>query len=52
MTEQNFVRSEYDYCLYIRNTKAGKIFVLIYVDDVLGGTDEQGRRQRRFKSSF
>ncbi|KMQ86201.1 integrase core domain protein, partial [Lasius niger] len=42
MIEQGFIRSEYDYCLYVRTTKLGKIFILLYVDDLLlAGTDKQ-----------
>lgn len=43
MTEQGFVRSQNDYCLYVRVTKLGKILILLYVDDMLlAGTDKLG----------
>lgn len=35
MIEQGFVRLENDYCLYVKITKIEKIFLLLYVDDLL-----------------
>ena len=31
----NFVRSNYDYCLYVNNTSKDSIFILVFVDDLL-----------------
>lgn len=42
MIKLSFVRSEYEYCLYIKVTDTYKIYVLIYVDDLLlAGTNEK-----------
>lgn len=42
MIKQGFVKSENDYCLYIKITKVSKMFILLYVDDLLlAGTNEQ-----------
>ena len=31
----NFVRSNYDYCLYVNNTSKDSIYILVFVDDLL-----------------
>ena len=31
----NFVRSNYDYCLYVNNTGKDSIYILVFVDDLL-----------------
>ena len=31
----NFVRSNYDYCLYVNNTNKDSIYILVFVDDLL-----------------
>lgn len=42
MLSLSFVRSENEYCIYIKTTKTYKIYILIYVDDLLlAGTDEK-----------
>ena len=35
MTELSFEHSNYDYCLYINKIKKEKIFILLFVDDIL-----------------
>ena len=36
MASQNFVRSEYDHCLYFKSLKNGLFIILVlYVDDML-----------------
>lgn len=35
MEKENFVRSQNDFCLYIKNVNNIKLYVLLYVDDVL-----------------
>ena len=35
MESINFVRSNYDYCLYINNTTKDTIYILVFVDDLL-----------------
>lgn len=40
MSSQNFVKSENDHCLYFKCSKTCKMFVLIYVDDlIITGSD-------------
>lgn len=42
MFSQGFVKSENDHCLYFKDSKDFKIFVLIYVDDlVITGSDDK-----------
>lgn len=42
MIKLGFIRSEYDYCLYVKVTKLNKSFILLYVDDLLiAGTDKK-----------
>ena len=31
----NFVRSNYDYCLYVNNTNKDPIYILVFIDDLL-----------------
>lgn len=41
MISLNFQRSENEYCIYVKVTEVSKVFVLIYVDDLLlAGSDE------------
>lgn len=35
MQKQGFVRSRYDYYLYVRNQENESVYVIIYVDDLL-----------------
>lgn len=37
----HYKRSESDYCLYIKHTKSGTLFLLIYVDDIILASVEQ-----------
>lgn len=42
MLSLNFIRSEYEYCIYVKTTETYKLYILLYVDDVLlAGTDNQ-----------
>lgn len=42
MLEMKFIRCEHEYCLYIKVTESCRIYVLIYVDDLLlAGTVEE-----------
>ena len=35
MSELGFIRSNYDYCLYVNNTDDDAIYILVFVDDLL-----------------
>jgi len=35
MIEQGFIRSEHDYCLYVRTTVLSKTYIILYVNDLL-----------------
>lgn len=37
----NFVRSENEYCIYIKATESSKIFILLHVDDLLLAGDNE-----------
>lgn len=42
MSKMSFKRSEYEYCLYIKTNVKSKMYILIYVDDLLvAGTNEK-----------
>lgn len=42
MQNLSFSRSEYEYCLYIKVNEKGRIYILLYVDDLLlAGTNDQ-----------
>lgn len=46
MTSLNFQRSNYDYCLYKGKLNCNKIYIILYVDDLLiNGTDQKGINQ-------
>ena len=35
MSEIGFIRSHYDYCLYVNNTDDDTIYIIVFVDDLL-----------------
>lgn len=35
LEEQGFIRSRYDYCLYVKHQESGTIYIVVYVDDLL-----------------
>lgn len=41
MQKLMFVRSEYEYCLYTRTTGKGKMYVLLYIDDLLLASEDE-----------
>lgn len=56
MVNMKFERSSYDYCLYRRNVNNNKIYIILYVDDLLIFSDKnaaikeiKGKLNKRFK---
>lgn len=35
LQDQGFIRSRYDYCLYVKHQKEGTAYIIVYVDDLL-----------------
>ena len=55
LIKEGFTQSNVDKCLYIRQGSQGRLFVIVYVDDILAASDSKAdidRFEKFFKSHF